>query len=242
MKLIHTKLARSIWLFDIRDLNPKGKDIVADLVDWIKDSYAFAIAPDPDNPIPQPASANPPVPPQQAAPQAPGGMIFQRGRFQAEEEIFVEIVSLTIYDDGIVVDTASSTEDSDRFADHLLGTAAREFKLTYDNQTVRRNLYLSQLIIRSEMDLGVLNPSLAAFAHELPSNFSGGPQLKFGVGSVAFWSEPNDAGLHRAFKVERQLGRAFSEQRFFSEALMKTQIHVKYLEAFEKAVLASSPR
>ena len=52
MKRIHTKLARSIWLFDVRDLNPKGKDVLGDLVGWIKDAYAFAVAPDPDNPQP----------------------------------------------------------------------------------------------------------------------------------------------------------------------------------------------
>jgi hypothetical protein len=237
MKLIHTKLARSIWLFDIRDLNPKGKDIVADLVEWIKDKYSFAIAPDPDNPVPEPSLAKSPTLPQQAPPQASGGMLFQRGRFQAQEDIFVEIASLTIYDDGIVVDTTSSTDDGDRFADNLLGIAAQEFKLTYSSETVRRNLYLSQLIVRSEMDLGSLNPSLAAFAQKLPSNFAGGPPLHFGVGSLTFWSEPNDAGVHRAFKIERQLGKAFSEQRFFSEGLMKTHLHLKWLEEFEKTVM-----
>ena len=124
MKLVQIKLARSIWLFDIRDLNPKGKDLVAELVEWIEGKYSFAVAPDPDNPMGEAASAKSAAPPQQPAPHGPGGMTFQRGRFQAQEEIFVEISSLTIYDDGVVVDTTSSTEDGDRFADDLLGHAA----------------------------------------------------------------------------------------------------------------------
>jgi hypothetical protein len=241
MKLIQTKLARSIWLFDIRDLNPKGKDLIGDLIAWINERYGFAVAPDPDNPVPNPAPPSAPTSQQSPpAPQSPGGLIFQRGSFEGtEKETFVEIVALTIYDDGIVVDTASSTEDGDRFADDLLGSAAHEFKLVYDQETVRRRLYLSQLIVRSEMDLASLNPSLAAFAQKLPPSFDGGPQLLFGVGSLAFWSEPNDAGLHRAFKIERQLGRAFAEQRFFSEALMKTRIHFEYLEEFEKVVMGT---
>ena len=104
MKRIHTKLARSIWLFDVRDLNPKGKDVLGDLVGWIKDAYAFAVAPDPDNP--QPNTAAPSAPGLQTPPtvQTPGGLLFQRGRFQAREETFVEIASLTIYNDGIVVE------------------------------------------------------------------------------------------------------------------------------------------
>src|SRR5580692_8423257 len=99
MKLIQTKLARSIWLFDIRDMNPRGKDILGDLVSWIKDAYNFAVAPNADNPLP---NAGPP--PTTAAPRAESvpGLTFQRGRFQVEEEIYVLINNLTIYDDGIV--------------------------------------------------------------------------------------------------------------------------------------------
>jgi len=239
MRLIQTKLARSILLFDIRDLNPKGKDLIGDLVAWIKEMYGFAVAPNPDNPIPDQVTPSVQMNQQSPIPQAAGGLIFQRGSFETQKDTFVEIAALTIYDDGIVVDTASSTEDADRFADNLLGLAAQQFKLTYDHETVRRTLYLSQLIVRSGMDLASLNPSLAAFAQRLPPSFGGGPQLQFGVGSLTFWSEPNDAGLHRAFKIERQLGRAFSEQRFFSEATMKTNIHLKYLEEFEKLVMGT---
>src|SRR5271165_1124353 len=109
MNLIYTKLARSIWLFDIRDLNPKGKDILGGLVAWIKDAYSFAVAPDPANPIPNPTPVLAPAP-QTAPQQASGGLVFQRGRFQAQQEISVAIGSLTIYTDGIVIDTTSSTD------------------------------------------------------------------------------------------------------------------------------------
>src|ERR1700730_13485589 len=103
MKLIQTKLARSIWLFDIRDLNPKGKDLIGDLVGWIKDRFNFAVAPDPDNPVPNQVPTTTPTNQQSSTPpQAPGGLIFQRGSFETAENTFVEIVALTIYDDGIV--------------------------------------------------------------------------------------------------------------------------------------------
>jgi hypothetical protein len=239
MKLLHTKLARSIFLFDLRDLNPKGKDLLGDLVGWIKDTYNFAVAPDPDNPIPNQVPTATPTTPQSAPPQAQGGLIFQRGNFQAKEEIFVEIASLTIYDDGIVIDTTSSTDLGDQFADHLLKTAASEFMLSYDAETIRRKLYLSQLIVRSEMILESLNPSLAAFSEKLPMTLAGGHPLRFGVGSIGFWSEPSDAGLHRLFRIERQLGRAFSEQRFYSEVPLQTRVHVALLEEFEKLVMGT---
>lgn len=237
MNLIHTKLARSIWLFDLRDLNPKGKDLVGDLVGWIKDQYGFAVAPDPDNPIPSPPAPTSPAP-QTAPTQAPGGLAFQRGNFQAQEEFFISIHSLTLYDDGIVVDTASSTEDADRFAEHLLKSAVGEFKIAFEPEMVRRKLYLSELIVRSEMKLESLHPALAMFATKLPVNIAGGQVLPFGVGAVSFWSEPNDAGQHRVFSLERQLGRASSENRFYSQAPLQTPVHFGLLQDLEKLVLA----
>jgi hypothetical protein len=237
MRLVHTKLARSIWLFDIRDLNPKGKHVIGELVAWIKTRYDFAVAPDPNHPVPNQVPQAAPTS-QSAQPQSPGGLVFQRGNFEIErEEDPVEIASFTIYDDGIVIDTASSTEDGDTFADDLLRSATSEFKLSADAEIIRRRLYLSQLIVRSEMDLASISPALTAFAQSLPLSFGGGPQLPFGVGNIAFWSEPNESGQHRAFKIERQLGRAFSEQRFYAEATMKTHVHLKWLEEFEKAVM-----
>jgi hypothetical protein len=235
MKLLHTKLGRSIWIFDILDLNPKGKALLGELLSWIEDTYDFAVAPDSDNPVP-----NTPAPGVQQAqtppPLAAGGFLFQRGRFQAREDIFVGINNLTIYDDGIVVDTTSSTDDADQFADALLKSAASEFKLHYDPDMIRKKLYLSELIFRSDMVLDSLNSRLAPFADSLPKTLATDLPLRFGVGSVQFWSEPNDAGLHRVVKVEKQVGKASSEHRFYSDAPLQTRAHLGVLEEFEKLV------
>jgi hypothetical protein len=40
MKIKSVK-ARSIWLFDLQDLNPSGKDIAEDLFDWIQGGIRF---------------------------------------------------------------------------------------------------------------------------------------------------------------------------------------------------------
>lgn len=236
MKLIHTKLARSIWLFDIRDLNPKGKDLLGELVSSIKAAYGFSVAPDPDNPVPNPPPPTAQVP-QTAATQGPGGLVFQRGNFETQEGVFVTITGLTIYDDGIVVDTASSTDDADQFAEDLLKSAAGLFKGAFEPETVRRKLYLSELIVRSKMMFESLHPAIATFAKKLPSTMAGGQPLPFGVGALSFWSEPNDAGQHRVFSIERQLGRAFSEHRFYSQAPLQTHTHFDLLEEFERLVL-----
>jgi hypothetical protein len=233
MKLVHAKLARSIWLFDIRDMNPKGKDILGDLVAWIKDAYHFTVAPNPDNPEP---NAAPPT--TTASPKAEGipGLTFQKGSFQAEEEIYVAINNLTIYDDGIVIDAASSTEDADKFAADLLKSATEEFALSYDPETIRRRLYLSELIVRSDMNLGSLNPVLADFSEQISHPHFGLSGTPFTVQGISFWSDTDGNAKQKVIRIERQSGRSLSEKRYFSDAPMQTQHHYRLLAEFEQAV------
>jgi hypothetical protein len=240
MKLVHPRLARSIWLFDMRDLNPKGKDLTSDLIEWIKESYGFVTAPDPNNPTlvspPNPVTTGAQAP---IVPQGPGGLVFQKGHFQAHEEIFIEISSLTMYSDGVVVDTASSTDDADQFAKDLLESAARAFALAYDAETVRKRLYLSELIVRSDIALEVLNPHLNAFTERLSGAFSNGSTPKFKVGGISFWTEPNEAGNSKVFTLERQAGKSFMEQRYYSQAPLPTKQHLVLLEDLERAIAGS---
>lgn len=238
MKLLHTKLARSIWLFDIRDLDPNGTEILGELIAWIKGRYKFASAPDPSNPVPTPTPPSVPASPQAQRGQAPGGLLFERGRFVTKEQP-ISITSLRIYDDGLVVDVASSTADGDLFLSDLMNGAVTQFRLAQNPDVPSRRLYLSELIFRSDMELEALNQHLTSFARSLPSNVGGGRTLPFRVGAIAFWSEPNDAGQHRLIRIERQISKPFSEQRFFSDAPLPTDEHFQVLERFEQLVLAS---
>lgn len=231
MNLVHVKQARSIWLFDLRDLNPKGKDVIADLIAWIKDTYGFGVAPDPENPIP--------AIPRGAASTIPG-FVFQRGHFQVREEIFIEITNLTLYDDGMVIDTPSSTEDADRFGNDLLQSATREFALVYDETMIRRRLYLSEVIVRSDIALDRINPKLAAFSSRIADAMTHVPNTQFQFAGISFWSAPNDSGVHKIFSLERQAGKFFSEKRYYSQAPLHTEEHMRLLEELEQLVMTSS--
>lgn len=229
MKIIQVRLARAIWLFDLQDLNPGGKAIFGDLIEWIKDSYSFKIAPN-SNVIGAGVAATPAIP----GNQPPVGIEFQQGHFQAREEIFVEIGKLTLYNDGIVVDSSSSTTNSDLFAQDLIQSAVREFALTFDKDTVRKRLYVSELIVRSDLSLEVINPRLTAFSRRIKEAIPEESKPQFQIGGISFWSEPNDAGQHRMFTLERQLGKASGEHRYFSRAPLTTDEHLGLLEELEQ--------
>ncbi len=204
MKLIHVKQARSIWIFDLRDLNPKGKDILGDLIDWIKDNYGFAVAPDPENPV----VTTPPN-----APSAAPGYVFQRGRFQVREEIFIEITTLTLYGDGMVIDTPASTEEADQFANDLLRSASQEYALVFEPAMIRKRMYVSELIVRSDIELERLSPKLRSFAARITEVMPDGAKPVFQSAGLSFWSEPNDSGAHKIFSLERTAANFFAEHR-----------------------------
>lgn len=231
MKIKNVKLARSIWLFDLQDLNPTGKDVAEELFEWIKSAYDFSVAPD--------LSALLAAAKSNQAQALSAGAVFERGHFQTRADVFIEISKLTVYNDGIVIDTPSSTTDGDRFAQDLLESATREFSLSYDEETVRRRMYLSELIVRSEASLDLVNPRLVAFAKRVSEAFSDTPQPEFHVGSLQFWSEPNDVGKHKQFTLERQAGKTSAEGRYFSQAPFQTEQHFKLLQDLEQIMMGS---
>jgi hypothetical protein len=223
MKIKSVKLARSIWLFDLQDLNPTGKDVAEELFEWIKSAYDFSVAPD--------LSA--------LAQAVSTGAVFERGHFQVRADVFIEISKLTVHNDGIVIDTPSSTTDGDRFAQDLLESATREFSLSYDEETVRRRMYLSELIVRSGASLDLVNPQLVAFAKQVSEAFSDTLKPEFHVGSLQFWSEPNDVGKHKQFTLERQASKTSAEGRYFSQAPFQTEQHFKLLQELEQIMMGS---
>src|ERR1700721_985266 len=130
MKLISVTGARSIWLFDINDLNPRGKDVNSELLEFLKEAYFFDKVPKSPNDIdPEKKSLK-----------------FERGRFQIKEEIYIQ-VNLEIYNDGFVADTRSSTRDTDKFIEDVLSLASKEFSLAYDPGMVRTKMHVSELTV-----------------------------------------------------------------------------------------------
>jgi hypothetical protein len=234
MKIKSVK-ARSIWLFDLQDLNPSGKDIAEDLFDWIKEAYGFSVSPDLRTLLPV-ARNNPTGTDAQTL---SAGAVFEKGHFRTREEAFIEISKLTLFNDGIVIDTPSSTTEGDRFAQDLLESAAREFSLTYDEETVRKCIYLSELVVRSDISLDLVNARLAAFATRISEAFSEDPKPQVRIAGLQFWSEPNEAGKHRLFTLERQAGKAFAERRYFSQAPFQTEEHFKLLQELEQIMMGS---
>ena len=222
MELLNVSMARVVWLLDIAELNPRGKSIMSELLEWLKDEFHFEKAP----------KSVTELDPQTKA------LSFERGQFQVREEIFVD-VSLKIFNDGIIGETYSSTRDSEEFLKDVLETAKREFNLAYRPETVRAKMCTSELFVRSSRSLVTLNPQLSPLAARIRQLLPTKPAVDYETASIALW--PVAAPLPNAslaqFRFERKLGGLWSENKYYSSAPLHTDDHLALLNEFENMLV-----
>jgi hypothetical protein len=215
VELLSVIKARSIGLFDINELNPRGKSIAPEFLDWLKDSYGFSKVPSSINDL-----------------DATKALAFLGGSFQVSTENSID-VELRIYTDGFVADTRSSTKDSNAFLDAVLKSAAKRFKLSYKPEIIRKRMYLSELNLKSDRaSLSDQSAKLKAFADKLASVFSGQVQLS----GIGFWTDHTTPTGFSVFRFERKINTAFSEHRYYSVASLQTDDHMKLLDELEDAL------
>ena len=217
MELLNVLTARSVWLFDVAELNPKGKSVFPELFEWLKDTYNFEKYPKSVEDVDETKS-----------------LVFSRGNYQVKEEIFVD-VELKIYKDGLIASTQSSTRYSDAFLHDVLKTLSQEYSLRYEPQMVRVKWYLSELHVRSQKNLGVINPQLDEFAKKISQS----PGLQFEFAGISFWPRQAFPPLTiSGFSLERKINTDRNENKYFSRAPLHTDDHFRLLEEIEMAFMS----
>ena len=219
MELLNINTARATWLFDIRELNPRGKAIMPELLEWLKDNYKFDKAPSSITDLDEKSKA----------------LAFERGQFQVKEEIFVD-VALKIFSDGLVAESQSSTRDSEAFLEDVLKLAAKDFSLNYKPTMIRNKAYFSELNVESAKSLNGMHPKVAEFAAKISRLVGGREEKRFDFAAVGFW--PNEFVPHGPFRFERKLNTHPSENRYFSSAPFHTDDHLKILDEFESLFMS----
>lgn len=218
MRLLHVSLARSIWLFSLNDLNPRGKDwrpFASDLVQ----RYGFTTYPKVGDPL-----------------DFQKGIKFESGTFTSPDGDAISL-NVTIYNDGIVTDTRSSTKDCDSFLSDILAWVCKLYNLPPYNEVLRSKSYVSELYVHTEKSLNILNPKLRQFCSKLNSLVKGHDVLSYETAGIAFW---NDVSLNKPFpfRFERQENVGFNEPRYYSIAPLQTEAHLEMLSELENILAA----
>lgn len=220
MQLLNVISARSIWLFSVLDLNPRGTAIESDLIEWLKATYRFQKYPS------SPVDIDP----------ESKTLTFTSGRVKSDYEATQKeryvTVDLVIYNDGLAANTRSSTRDADRFLEEVISSAVRELNLVYP-ETIRRKLYLSEMEVRLDRPMSSLNAKLRELAAKI-SSLRGDPSpVGFEFSGVSFLPDPVEQATIAGFVLERKTNTAWSENRFYTKAPLHTDAHLRLLEEFE---------
>jgi hypothetical protein len=214
MKLLSVNLARSIWSCNVFEFNPKGKSLYP-VAPSLVGLYKFKS-----------------FPPPAQIPEFAKGIKFQDGEFKNSEGEVIN-VTLTVHNNGLVVDTRSSTKDSDAFLTEMLNRLSKEFGLLNHEQIISRKMYLSNLYVTIDKSLELINPRLKEISKYLSDTFS----YPFEAATLHFW--PEQFANQPRFVFERQANVPFAENKYYSSAPLQTDQHLELLNKFED-ILSSS--
>ena len=225
MELLSVQRARSAWIFDANDLNPRGKEMGTELLNWLKDAYRFSKFPASVTDLDDSKA-----------------LYFGGGKFHVPKEgLLVQpireeaiTVELRVYNDGIVGDTRSSTDDTDAFLSDVVESFAQRFSSPYTPAIIRKKLYVSELNVRTAKKLMPLNPKLAKFAEKLSAVLPA--KLPAELSGIVFWPDVLPKPDQSIFRFERKWGVEFSDNRYFSTASLQTDKHLILLEELELAL------
>ena len=214
MKHLATVAARSTWLFNMLELNPKGQRLFPYLTDALTEQYDFDDQPEPSTDA---TSSDKQV-----------GTKFKNGQFDSKSGPVV--VSLDLYDDGLAAVTSHSSEVTDEFIRHAISWAESTFSLKFDPSLVVNRIYVSEVVVKLSGSLADRLKPLGAFADLLSSHSFGKPPQPFSPSGITFTSGDGST----TFTLDRRTNTPVSANVFYSRALTDTATHLTLLSDLEQ--------
>lgn len=216
MELLSILKARSLWGISFLGLNPHGKKLDPELLNWLQKNYSFSKSPSSFSDVDETKA-----------------LAFVNGGYSSSKKDVIAF-DLRIYSDGFVIDSRVSTEENDRLFDEILGRAAEELGLVYNPEMEITKLYVSEFFLKSESELAQLNPKLEAFSKRLSKLM----KRDFNLSQISFWTEPKASGPENQFLFERRRVGPFTDNVYFSSAPLPTRDHLRLVREFEKVLVA----
>jgi hypothetical protein len=221
MELLAVITARIFAFVEPIDLNPRGKIYYPTLVAALVDRYGFAKYP---------------LKPEEF--DELKGVTFENGRTGE-----VTVNKVQIFNQGIVVETASSTKDSEMVLEDALIWASQTMGMSYKPGMITRKAFVSNLTFYSQLNLGALNVALSKLADRISMRvpeFYGQP-VKYEPTVFYLGYDPTKVKLTPSvFSIERRAEAPFSQNKYYSQAPLPTDEHISALESFEADLLAQA--
>jgi hypothetical protein len=214
MENVAVVLARASGWVESNDLNPRGSVFFPDFVKAIIARYGFMKFPEKLEEFDEGK-----------------GVTFVAGKLG-----HTVIEQVIVYTYGIVFDTRASTDESKRLLEEALQWASKEVGLNYNPLMIKRWQYLSQITFNSKVQLVRAHPSFQKLAETLTKRAAevSGQTLDYDLTILALDHDPllQKHPIGR-FSIQRRENTPFSDNKYYSEAPLPTDVHIKLLEQFE---------
>jgi hypothetical protein len=212
-------LARALGYIELFDLSPRGKTFFPDIVPEIVKRYNF-----------------------QKFPKTPEELDESKGVEFLEGKAGNKVIQkFAVWSTLLVVETRSNTAESKQILEDILAWGAEKFGLNYKPGMIKRFAYVSTLTFHSDAPILGASPALnklAATTSEAVSEIWQEP-IRYDPTVVTIGHDPltRKYGI-ASLTIQRRAEARFSENKYFSEAPLPTDLHLKLLEQYEKDVLS----
>jgi hypothetical protein len=220
MRVAAILLARALAFVETTELNSRGQVRYTDLVKAIVDKFNFIKFPIKLEDFDETK-----------------GVEFIGGKFGD-----TNVDKLTIFTNGLFLDTRKSTAESERILHEGLTWASSSLGLNYNAKMVKRTGYLSNLNFYSDCPFLLRSHAISNLTervHEkVGRHLNDKTPWEPTIMTIGSETIPRKTTV-APFTIQRIADTPFSENKYYSEAPLQTEEHIELLESFEADVLAS---
>lgn len=222
MRLSSVILARTLCKVETFDLNPRGRVFFPELVEALVQRYRF-----------------------QKFPKTLEEFDMQKGvEFHEGKSGNKVIQTFTIYSTLLVLETRSSTTDSQQLLEDMLLWTAAKFDLNYKPEMIEHFGYVSGVTFYSDVPILEVNPALTKLATATEKAVSDiwKEPFHYETINITIGHDPlaRKYGV-ASFVLTRRAEAKFSENKYYSEAPLPTDMHISLLEEFEAEIKRQAP-
>jgi len=195
MEVIKVQLARTVWLFDIQELNSTGISLFPEVFNGFAKRYQFTTLPKPEEI------------------HSGAGLIFKGGKFVYDSAVVD--MDFDMRSDGLVASCRHSTEAAHEFLLDATTWLGQQIGVAYTPRLMRKRIYRDELIVQMDAKLAMLSQKLQEFSELLTIS----SQKTIQPTGILFGE---DAGTAAILTIDRRMSTPWEENRYFSSASLQT--------------------
>jgi hypothetical protein len=164
------------------------------------------------------------------------GLVFSNGAIALNRHLPIQVTSLGIYNDGILINTMN-TDDADLLLEDFIIWATQTFGLR-QLISLPRKIYSSNVVVDFEHSIDPLIKGISEIMKLFNESLlkCSGHEFDLHVARLAIGADPYVIRFpaQGTFFIEPRGGLPVSEHRYFSGAPLTTSLHLKLLEQIER--------